>query len=351
MAEHIVEKPERLLNAYLGVLAEKLRIPMTFNREGVEKYQGAQGDAYSVKVPGILPAREYGWRNDRSTPIEFDEYAERRVTLDFGGDAYSAVKLTDEQKLMDLPGWGPLISAQTAAVGRKVERSTIKAVKDAPYEVVIGNAEQNLRGAFIEARRVLNAFNVDEDTRWFIVGSDYEAALLNDEKLNLAQNVGDSEAESALRNAVIGKRYGFNIVVDPNAPADTAFAYSGTAFGLALAAPPKPSGAPYGASASYDGLALSHVCDYDTAYQQDRSVIKTFFGMNHVKDPLLGYDEATDKEFITTGEYFVRGIKLQLDGASNYPAASGEVAKASGVSDAKVWTPTGFVAETDPANV
>lgn len=139
--------------------------------------------------------------------------------------------------------------------------------------------------------------------------------------------------------------------MDPNAPADTAFAYSGTAFSLALAAPPKPSGAPYGASASYDGLALSHVCDYDTAYQQDRSVIKTFFGMNHVKDPLLGYDEATDKEFITTGEYFVRGIKLQLDGASNYPAASGEVAKASGVSDAKVWTPTGFVAETDPANV
>jgi hypothetical protein len=41
---------------------------------------------------------------------------------------------------------------------------------------------------------------------------------------------------------------------------------------------------------------------------------------------------------------------LTFDSASNCPAASGELAKSTGVSDAKVWAPAGMKAETDPAN-
>jgi hypothetical protein len=48
-------------------------------------------------------------------------------------------------------------------------------------------------------------------------------------------------------------------------------------------------------------------------------------------------------------EHLVRGIKLQLDGTSDYPIATGGPARTTAVSDAKVWTPVGIGAETDPA--
>ena len=83
---------------------------------------------------------------------------------------------------------------------------------------------------------------------------------------------------------------------------------------------------------------------------QDRSVVNTYAGFRSVTDVLVGWDAVNEKEIVSTGEHFVRGIKLTLDGASNYPAASSELATITGVSDAKVWTPTGMKAETDPAN-
>lgn len=350
MAEHLIVKPEKLAATYVGVLEQSLTLPNTFQKEGVEKFQGSAGDAYTMKVPGVLPVREYGWRNDRSQPIVFDEYAERKVTVSFGGDAYSAVKLTDEQKLMDMQGWSPLIEAQTRAVGRGLQYGAVDHLVNAAYAVTIGNAEANLRGAIIEARKVLNAFQVPDDARWLVVGTDFESALLNDDKLNLAQNVGEGEAVSALREASIGRRFGFNIVVDQTIPADTAFAYVQSAFVMVSAAPPKPTGAPFGASASYEGISLSWVADYDTNYQQDRSVVKTFYGFRSVEDPIV-YRQPDGNDKVSADEFFVRGIKLTLDGASDYPAAASELALATGVSDAKVWTPTGTVPETDPSNV
>lgn len=78
--------------------------------------------------------------------------------------------------------------------------------------------------------------------------------------------------------------------------------------------------------------------------------MNTYAGFRSVTDILVGWDAANEKEVISTQEHFVRGIKLQLDGKFDYPAAASELATITGVSDAKAWTPTGMKAETDPAN-
>lgn len=350
MAEHLIVKPEVLVNTAVGMLEQDLTLLNTFQKEGLEKFTGSEGDAYSVKVEGVLPFRTYGWRNDRTADIQFDELSERKVTVTFGDDIYSGVRVTDEQMTMDVPGWAKFLKPQTRAVGRGLQRRARDTMVDAPYVVNIGNAEQNLRGAIIEARKVLNSFNVPDEQRWLLVGSDFEAALLNDDKLNLAQNVGDAEAVSALREATIGRKFGFNIVVDQTIPADKAYAYVGSAFIFVSGAPAKPTGAAYGARTSYEGIALSWVVDYDMLKQRDRSVVKTFPGFRNVTDVLVAHNETTNQEYVVPGEHFVRGISLSLDGASNYPAAASDLALATGVSDAKVWTPTGYKAETDPAN-
>lgn len=356
--EHLVVKPEKLVAVAAGALEQSLVLPNLFHKEGIDQYKGAKDDAVNVVVEGLLPFHDYEWRSGSatsSTPgtrqkIVFDEYAERKIQVKFGGNVYSGVKMTDEQYVMDLNGWGKLLGKQTRAVGRGLQRRAGDTLMNAGYNVVIGNALQNLRGAIIEARRILNAFNVPEEQRYFVVGTGFEAALLNDKDLNLAQNVGDAEAVSALKTATLSQKYGFTFIVDQTIGADDAYAILPSGYVFASAAPPVPNGAPYGATTSYEGIALRWICDYDTEYQEDRSVVNTWPGFRTVEDVLVGYDTTTKQEFVSTDEYFVRGVKLTLDGSSNYPAASSELAKITGISDAKVWTPTGAKAETDPAN-
>ncbi|WNV90307.1 hypothetical protein [Umezawaea sp. Da 62-37] len=348
--QHQVVKPEKLVATAIGMLEQELVLPNLFQKEGVDQFKGAKDDTITVKVEGVLPFHEYAWRNDRSSGIQFDEYAERKIPVTFGGNFYSAVKLTDEQNDFDIDQWAKLLRPQVKAVARGLARRCVTTLTGAAYNVVIGNTERNLRGALVEARRVLNAFRVPDGARYIVVGSDFEAALLNDEKLNLAQYVGDDTAESALRLASLGQKMGFSFVVDQTIAPGDAYAFASSAFILATAAPSVPQSVPYGATTSFEGLGLRWVRDYDSEYMQDRSVVNCYAGTRSVKDVLVGWDEANKTEVISAGEHFVRGIKLQLDGASNYPAASSELATITGISDASVWTPTGRKVETDPAN-
>ncbi|WP_405978858.1 hypothetical protein [Streptomyces sp. NBC_00158] len=349
-AQHQVVKPQKLVNAAVGMLEQELLIPNLFTKQGVDQFKGAENDTISMKVEGILPFHDYAWRNDRSNPIVFDEYAERTLAVTFGGNVYSAVKLTDEQNDFDIDNWSKLLRPQSKAIARGLQRRAVNMLTSQAYNVTIGNAGQALRGALIEARRVLNAFHAPKEGRYLLVGTEFESALLSDEKLNLAQNVGDSEAETALRTASIGQRFGFNIVVDQTIPADAAYAFSSSGFIFLSGAPSVPQSVPYGATTSFESIALRWVRDYDPLYMQDRSVVNTYAGFRSVPDVLVGWDKVNEKEIVSTQEHFVRGIKLTLDGASNYPAAASELAVITGVSDAKVWTPTGMKAETDPAN-
>ncbi|MCX5237229.1 hypothetical protein OG824_18685 [Streptomyces prunicolor] len=349
-AQHQVVKPQKLVNTAVGMLEQELIIPNLFQKQGVDQFKGAENDTISMKVEGILPFHDYAWRNDRSNPIVFDEYSERTIAVTFGGNVYSAVKLTDEQNDFDIDNWSKLLRPQSKAIARGLQRRAVNLLTSQTYNATIGNAGQNLRGALIEARRVLNAFHAPREGRYLLVGTEFESALLTDETLNFAQNVGDSEAETALRTASIGERFGFRIVVDQTIPADAAYAFAQSGFIFLSGAPSVPQSVPYGATTSFENIALRWVRDYDPLYMQDRSVVNTYAGFRSVPDVLVGWDQANEKEIVSTQEHFVRGIKLTLDGKSDYPAASGELATITGVSDAKVWTPTGMKAETDPAN-
>ncbi|MFJ7202101.1 hypothetical protein ACIQWR_00995 [Streptomyces sp. NPDC098789] len=332
------------------MLEQELIIPNLFQKTGIDQFKGADNDTVTVKVEGVLPFHDYAFRNDRSQPIQFDEYSERKIAVTFGGNSYSAVKLTDEQNDFDIDQWSKLLRPQVRAVGRGLQRRAVKTLTNQNYNVTIGNAGQNLRGALIEARRVLNKLHSPKEGRYLLVGSDFESALLTDEKLNLAQNVGDSEAESALRTASLGERFGFRIIVDQTIPTDTAFAFASSAFIFLSGAPSVPQSVPYGATTSFEGIALRWIRDYDSLYLQDRSVVNTYNGFRSVTDVLVGWDDIAEKEIISSQEHFVRGIKLTLDGKSDYPPAASELAKITGITDARVWTPTGIKPESDPAN-
>lgn len=330
--EHKPVKPEKLAATAVGALEQKLVLPNLMTKQGIDQYRGADNDTVSVPVEGVLPFHEYGWRNDRSEPIEFDEYVERKVAVSFGGNFYSGVRLTDEQFDMDFSGWGKLLGKQTSAVGRGLEHAAQKEIVDADYNVVIKDIADVLKPALIEARRVLNSFRVPGE-RVLVCGSDIESLLLANPELGLAQNVGDSEAENLLTDATIGRRYGFTIVRDDSIAPGDAYAFASTAFIFLNAAPSVPQSIKAGGTASFEGISLRWLRDYDPRYLMDRSVVNTYAGFQTVEDILVGWDEAKGSELITSDEYMIRAIKLTSDsGASVYPGATSELGKVTGVS-------------------
>ncbi|MET8111186.1 hypothetical protein [Streptomyces prasinus] len=317
---HDVIKPEKIAATAAVALEESLVVPAVFQREGIDQFKGAKGDAINVKIEGVLPYRTYGWRNDRSTELQFDTYAEKTVQVTFGGDVYSGVQLTDEQNDFDLNGWAKLMTKQVEAVGKGLEYEAVDYLLKAPYSVTLGGAVANrsYRKTLIRAREVLNKFRVPKEGRTLLVGSAWENELLADPDLNLASNVGEAEAVSALKEATLGRRYGFNIVVSDELPADFAVAMTSSAFIFATGAPSVPQSVPFGASASYNGVALRWIRDYDSTRLMDRSIVNTYKGFRIIEDTLIGRDAATPSQgFVSEHQHFVRAIKLDLDASAD----------------------------------
>lgn len=317
---HTIVKPEKIAELAVTALEQRMVVPALMQREGIDQYKGTKDETINVKVEGVLPYRTYGWRNNRSTPITFDVYSERTIQVSWGDDIYSAVKVTDEQADFDLRSWTKLMVKQSEAIGRGLEYEATDVLLGAPYAVTLGGAvaSRSLRGTLIRAREVLNRFMVPEEQRYFVCGTGWETALLEDTDLNLAQNVGDAEAVSALRNATLGRRYGFEFVVAKELPANFACAMVRSAFIFATGAPSVPGSVPFGATHSVNGVALRWIRDYDSEYLTDRSVVNTYKGFREVTDILVGRDSATPSQaFVSENEHFVRAIKLDLEATAD----------------------------------
>ena len=326
---HTVVKPEVIVKAAAEALESKLVVPAVFQREGIDKYRGAKDDTINVTVEGVLPYHTYGWRNDRSSGIVFDEYAERKFAMQFGDDIYSGVKLTDEQNEMDLHGWAKLAGKQTDAIRVGLEYKATQAVLNAPYEVVVTLDEADLRGGLIQLRKVMNKLKAP-GARSILVDDDLETALLSDKDLNLASNVGEGEAVSALREATLGRRYGFDFVKAEELPSGTSVAMVDGGFIFLTAAPSVPQSVPFGATASVNGVALRWIRDYDTEHFQDRSVFNAYQGFQHVKDPLR-YVDGTGQAKVSTTEHFVRAVKVELGAAFDMELGNSEIATITGL--------------------
>lgn len=330
--EHGPVKPQKIVDTAVGMLEQELLIPRLFQSESIDNYRGAEDDTYSVKVEGVLPFHEYEWRSGSegsSTPgvrqaITFDRYRERKIPVTFGGNFYQGVEMTDEQAEMDMQKWADLLKPSVKAVARGLGRAAVRTLASQDYQVTIGDAAANLRGALIEARRVLNGFNVPAENRYMLVGTDFESLLLDNEKLVDAAHVGEGEAVSVLREATLGRKFGFTFIVDQTIKSDAAYAFAGSGFIFLNAAPAVPASKKgQGATTSFEGVSMRHLIDYDTDHQTDRSVVNTYAGFREVNDVLLGWAESMNdglgREIVSGHEHFVRGIKLELDGASVYP--------------------------------
>lgn len=310
-------KPEKFVPMFLAVLDRELVTPLVVTRANDAAFVGALNDTVSMRVGGLRAvARKYEWRT-RTNPIVLDDIqGGDKIAVKLDTHTVSATSLTLEQLTLDeINLTTEVLAPQALAVAEDLEADVVAALQAAPFKRTIAapvDTDPLLIGT--EARRLLNADKVaPQSNRFFLVGTDVEAAWLASGRLADYQSTGQT-GTPALRDAIVGRLSGAPVIVSQSLPADFAFYGHKSALVLGNVAPVVPQGATYGRRGiSRNGIAMTWIMDYDANYSRDRSIVQSFSGITSVQDERKANGDLLDPTDPNYGVNNVRGVMIDLD--------------------------------------
>lgn len=276
-------KATQIANQALGLLQRDIVLPKLVWQNAVGDFTGAAGDTVSLRVPARMDSRTRTLR-DNTTGLTLDQLNEYKVDISLNTDVYNGIPLTDENLTLDIADFGAQVLApQVRAVAEGVENAVANLMTGATYATTLTLDSTDAWNTAIDCRNALNKAFVPMNDRFIVVGADVESKFLKSAHLNAYTGSGDL-SQGVVQDAVIGRIAGMPVFVSMALPANYGYAFHRSAYVLSLRAPSIPAGVAYGASQSYQGLALRWIRDYDPFHQTDRSFINTWLGANVVAD-------------------------------------------------------------------
>ncbi len=256
----------------IALLTRTLVLPMTVTRVPGEDFAGDNGDTISVRVPTPTAARTQA---TAGTAITYDEMLETLVDVTVS-HLYNATRITDEDLSLNLEQFGTQITAkQVKAVATGAEDEIATAMNALAADASIAADGSDIEAQILAAREQLGVDDVPASDRWFAVSPQVATFLLSLDKFT---RVDASGSDSALRDAMIGRLYGFNFVESNGLTAGTGVAYHQSGFVFANRTPVAPRGAADSATAMEAGIGMRQIFQYDPDVLSDASVISTFGG-------------------------------------------------------------------------
>jgi hypothetical protein len=322
----IKTKPTKVVAFFLEMLRRELVTPLVVTRVSQDFFTGSLNDTVTLRIPGIRAvARDYEWRT-RTAPIVLDDIqGEDGIAIKLDTHSYSATALTDEQMTLDeIDFAAEVLQPQVTAVVDRFEGKVVTGLRTADFKEVMSiTADTDPLLVALEARRLIDRNKVAPRAgRFFLVGSDVEAAWLASDRLSRYDSTGQ-EGTPALRDAIVGRLAGTPVVVSSALNPDECFYLHKSAIVLGNVAPVVPAGVTAGRSGiSKDGFAVRWIQDYDPNYLRDRSVVSSFIGVNDIqdeRDPATGlvrpanYNPGSG----VTGPRNVRGMKITVTGTGS----------------------------------
>lgn len=273
--------PAQAARSTLAALRWLSLLPRTVRQDFSQEFVAGRGQTVNVRKPiSAGTAKVYTKANrDARAAIQFNDLDEQFVPVKLEDQVYNAVRLPDDFATFSLENLQrQVLIPQAESVVDELSSPLIDEMTaiatDASIPAILANGS-NVRSALIQARKVLNARKVPAANRFVAVGADLEAAFLEDELLQKANESGTTET---LREATIGRLFGFTIVADPNLPADFGSAYHQDAFAFVTRPSRQPEGAAKSATVSQDGFSLRWIQHYNPLQLEDQSVVDTFYG-------------------------------------------------------------------------
>jgi hypothetical protein len=276
--------PEVVSKLMIGALVQDLVLPRLVNRSAEADFGGGSGTVVNVRTPPTVTgggARTYTQTlRDAATPIVLDRINEATIPVTIGPMLYKGAPITDEDFTFELTDFTTQVVdplAQPVGIGAEAVLATEINSFVASTTITPAADGSDLHDAILEARMTLNKRNVPQTGRILVVSPEIDMLLLQDPQNRLVR-YSDSGSSEALRNATIGRLYGMEVVTSNELTALSLVIMTKDAFTFVMRAPSVPSGCPFGASISYQGLALRFIRDYDSAFMQDRAIVSTFAG-------------------------------------------------------------------------
>ncbi|HLR84802.1 MAG TPA: P22 phage major capsid protein family protein [Nocardioidaceae bacterium] len=273
-------KVEKVVRTALGLLEREVVLPRLVWRDAAGDFRGAKDDTISIRLPAYGVANTRALRSgDARTKSSLHE---RKVDVTLDTDVYMDVPITDEELTLDIEDFGGQVLAPVvSAVARGLEDDLVSTITGATYAHDIALDMNDLKGTFAEARQLLNKSRVPAGGRTLLIGSEVDSALI---QLDNLVRYDQSNTTETLREASIGRVYGFNVVVSNEIDPGDAYAFHNTAYVLNSRAPVVPAGAPWGASQSFAGFAIRTVRVFDPDAVEDRFIADSWVGSNIVTD-------------------------------------------------------------------
>lgn len=331
---HQLYTPEQAARSTLAAVRFKSTLARLVNTDYSTEFTPGRGASVTVKRPVMIDkARVYSAENRKNgDAIMYTDLVQPYTSVKISDQVYQAVKLPDDFVTFTLESLeGQVVAPMAESVAEHLNKVVINAfgsvqsgllanfdvsksaAESKPYVGENGTAYESLErlraanttfagfasgvsvkaadlratyrddvaGAIRSAHQLLGQRGVPLTGRYLAVGANWEAALLGLDNLNKVNEAGTSDT---LRDATIGRLYGFNIVVDYDIDPNTAYAFQRDAITLVTRTTALPRGAAFASTVAADGFTMRYLQDYDPDHLTDRAVVDTFAGAQ-VLDP------------------------------------------------------------------
>lgn len=284
-----------IANVAVPLLSRTLVLPRTVTMVPAQGFTGPNGETITVRVRQPRSART------QATPgasITYDDQTEIPVDVSLA-HLYDAYHVTDEDMSLNLENFASQITEpQVASVAEGAEEQLYTAMNglSADASFALSASAADTKDQIQTARETLSSNKVPASDRYLAVAPDILTRLLNVEEFVRADATGDGQS-SAIRDAIMGRIYGFTVIEGVGLTAGTAVAYHRSGFVFASKKPADPRGATDTAAISRDGINIRQIFQYDPDVLSDASVLSTFAGAAPVYEDGTGTDGTDNDRF------------------------------------------------------
>ena len=265
-----------------NLLYRELVLPRTVTIIPGSDFAGPNGSTITVRVPQPGSART----DAPGTSLTADDVSEVPIDVTLG-HLYHLKNVTDDELSMELEDFARQVTAvQVGAVAVGAEDKVATAMNNlavhSTIEFAASATDADTRSTLLAARQELTENDVPPSNRFLAVSPSIATRILEVDEFT---RVNEAGSPSALRDAVIGRLFGFTVVESNALTADTAVAYHRSGFAMAVRAPVAPRGAVESAMVTGPGgIALRQVFQYNAGTASDQSLVSTFAGAAAVGD-------------------------------------------------------------------
>lgn len=277
--------PSIIAKEALMVLRNNAVMANLVHRDYSDEFVAGVGDTITIRKPAKFEAKEF------SSTITIQDAKEGSVAVVMDKLLDVSFAVTSKQLTLDIKDFSEqLLVPAMQAFADKIDKYLI-ALGEAKTSKIAKAGTMVAPVDVINARKYLNDGAVPLTDRRLVVSTQAEADLLQSELFVSAEKVGDNG--TALREASLGRKFGFDIYVDQNVGTDN-IAFHKNAFALVTRPLAIPNGAKDASIVNYDGFGLRVVYGYDIKTKTDTISIDMLCGVKTLDDTMMtAIDETT----------------------------------------------------------